>query len=74
MCFIDARRLLCGRIADSRRRLPLLMVPKEGLTLIAGAGDDHALTLMLDTAERTYAESEEYRSLRAVVWERENRM
>lgn len=50
------------------------MVPKEGLTLIAGAGDDHALTLMLDTAERTYAESEEYRSLRAVVWERENNL
>lgn len=45
-----------------------LVVPREGLVLMAGADDPQALTRVLDQAQAAYRESENLVSLRAVWW------
>lgn len=47
---------------------PVVMVPAEGLALMAGADDEIALERLLDLAEDAYAESDEFISLRPVTW------
>lgn len=52
----------------SLKGAPVVMVPREGLVLMAGADDPQALTRMLDQAQAAYRESEKLVSLRAVWW------
>ncbi len=48
---------------------PVLLVPREGLALVAGRDDDAALTAMIHRAKAEYAASKDFVSLIALTWE-----
>lgn len=66
----EATVVLMSLLADQIpfKGRPVAMAPAANLGLMAGGEDVEALERMLEIAERAYAQSDEFRSLRAVSW------